>query len=90
MAEATDQSEAIELTRTLLETANEEHFSIQCQQFVLGRLVALGLRRPLDLGSFRSVRNCGFLRGTRHGSLSQNGSGLAYRRRLENRQPVVN
>ncbi len=70
MAEATDQAETIELPRTLLEAADEQHLAIELKQLVLARLVALGLRRTLDFRLRTSGRNGGFLRGTRHGDLS--------------------
>ena len=45
--------------------------AVKLQKLVLGRFVALRLRGALNLWNLGSRRNGGFLRGTRHGSLSQ-------------------
>ena len=51
VAEAADQPEPVELPRALLEAADEQHLAIEFEQLVLRRLVALRLRRPLDLAA---------------------------------------
>ena len=48
VAEAADQPEAVELSRPLLEAADQQHLAVELEQLVLRRLVALGLR-----GAFR-------------------------------------
>jgi hypothetical protein len=89
VAKAADEAEAVELARALLEAADHQHLAIEVEQLLFRSLEALGLRRALDFGSLGRTRNGRFLRGTRHGSLSQLGSGPAYRRRVGRRQPPV-
>jgi hypothetical protein len=67
VAKAADQPEAVKLTSALFEAADEQHLTIELEQFVLGRFVALGLSRTFPVGDGRCCGSSGFgLRGTRH------------------------
>jgi TPP-dependent pyruvate/acetoin dehydrogenase alpha subunit len=49
VAEAADQPQPVELPSPFLEAPDQKHLAIELQEIVLGRLVALGLRRPRNI-----------------------------------------
>jgi hypothetical protein len=58
MAETADETEAVELTRALLEATDKQHLLVEFEQFFLAGLVRLRIGRALAIMIGRSRRGC--------------------------------
>ena len=75
VAEAADQAEAVELPGPLLEAADQQHLAVELQQLVLATPCSAAAAADARCRARWRLGNGGFLRGTRHGSLSRDEAG---------------